>query len=61
MRKRFRDAEGNVLIVQTTPSGELAFYTPGKAVHFPADQLEGIRQTVADGRADLLRGQRWSR
>lgn len=58
--KTIRDAEGNVMYLQLTSDGRLAINVPGDPVKLGPDELEPIRQALADARADMLRGKRWS-
>jgi hypothetical protein len=58
--KTIRDAEGNVMYLQTTQDGRVAMNTPGSPVRVAPEDIEQIRQWLADARAELLQGERWT-
>ena len=57
--KTIRDAEGNVMYLQMTTDKRVAINVPGNPVKPGPEDIEPIRQWLADARAEMLRGEHW--
>lgn len=48
------------MYLQVTPDRRIAVNVPGAPVKVEPEDIEPIRQWLADARAELLRGERWT-